>query len=219
MITGAANRWSTGMSKNPWICALCRSIVSTRLVPAALEHVRHQLGRNRHARLVLAILPRVAVIRHHRRDARRRRAAERIDHDHQLHQVLIDRPWRRAGRLHDEDVGAADVLVDLERDLRVGKPPQPRLPERHAREIARSRAPARGCALPEKTFSSPNPVAINGFTHVIPERQPDARRESWLGRKDSNLRIRDPKSRALPLGHAPLNQSRADSGLRIPDSG
>src|SRR5947199_3203958 len=26
----------------------------------------------------------------------------------------------------------------------------------------------------------------------------------WLGRKDSNLRIRDPKSRALPLGHAPL---------------
>ena len=26
---------------------------------------------------------------------------------------------------------------------------------------------------------------------------------NWLGRKDSNLRIRDPKSRALPLGHAP----------------
>ena len=27
--------------------------------------------------------------------------------------------------------------------------------------------------------------------------------DDWLGRKDSNLRIRDPKSRALPLGHAP----------------
>src|SRR5438552_10474196 len=25
----------------------------------------------------------------------------------------------------------------------------------------------------------------------------------WLGREDSNLRMRDPKSRALPLGHAP----------------
>src|SRR2546422_9396829 len=25
----------------------------------------------------------------------------------------------------------------------------------------------------------------------------------WLWREDSNLRIRDPKSRALPLGHAP----------------
>jgi hypothetical protein len=29
----------------------------------------------------------------------------------------------------------------------------------------------------------------------------------WLGRKDSNLRIRDPKSRALPLGHAPSHAS------------
>ena len=35
MITGAANRWSTGMSKKAWICALCRSMVSTRLAPAA----------------------------------------------------------------------------------------------------------------------------------------------------------------------------------------
>src|SRR5262245_64648954 len=25
----------------------------------------------------------------------------------------------------------------------------------------------------------------------------------WLGREDSNLRMREPKSRALPLGHAP----------------
>src|SRR6516225_3133905 len=30
----------------------------------------------------------------------------------------------RAGRLHDEHVGPADVLVDLERDLRVRKPLQ-----------------------------------------------------------------------------------------------
>src|SRR5207249_1723550 len=37
-----------------------------------------------------------------------------------------------------------------------------------------------------------------------------AHRYEWLGRKDSNLRIRDPKSRALPLGHAPpcLSQHR-----------
>src|SRR5262245_42272738 len=32
---------------------------------------------------------------------------------------------------------------------------------------------------------------------------------SWLGREDSNLRIRDPKSRALPLGHAPIRRSRS----------
>ena len=31
----------------------------------------------------------------------------------------------------------------------------------------------------------------------------------WLGRKDSNLRIRDPKSRALPLGHAPSHRCSA----------
>src|SRR5215510_503723 len=30
--------------------------------------------------------------------------------------------------------------------------------------------------------------------------------QAWLGRKDSNLRIRDPKSRALPLGHAPPHE-------------
>ena len=163
------------------------------------QHVRHQLRRNRHARLVLPILPRVAVIRHHRRDARRRRAAERVDHDQQLDEVLVDRPGRvRAGRLHDEHVGAADVLVDLKRDFRVGKPPQPRLPEPARRETSAISRASSGCALPENSFSSPNPVAINGSPiHLT------SLARNWLGRKDSNLRIRDPKSRALPLGHAP----------------
>ena len=62
----------------------------------------------------------------------RRRAAERVDHDQHLDQVLID---GRAGRLHQEHVGAADVLVDLERHLGIGKSPQPRLPHRHAEEL------------------------------------------------------------------------------------
>jgi len=65
--------------------------------------------------------------------------------------MLIDRVARR---LDDENVGPADVLVDLERDFGVGKPAQPRLPCRDAekrRNLAR-----------ENTFSSPNPVAING---------------------------------------------------------
>ena len=46
-----------------------------------------------------------------------------------------------------------------------------------------------GWALPVNSFSGPCDIA----------------RCNWLGRKDSNLRIRDPKSRALPLGHAPEN--------------
>ena len=96
------------------------------------EQVGHQLGRDRHARLVLAVLPRVAVIRNHRRDARRRRAAERVDHHAQLDQVPVD---VGAGRLHDEDVGAADVLVDLERDFRVRKPLQPRVADRDLQKL------------------------------------------------------------------------------------
>jgi len=95
-----------------------------------LQQVGHDLGRDRHARLVLAVLPGVAVIRNDRRDARRRRAAERVDHDHQLHQVLIDRPGRgRGSRLNDEHILAADVLVDLERHFSVGKAPQPSRPD------------------------------------------------------------------------------------------
>ena len=91
------------------------------------EQVRHQLRRDRHPRLVLPVLPRVSVIRNHRGDPRRRRPPERIDHDQQLHQVLVHRIRRR---LDDEDVRAANVLVDLKRDLAVREPSQPRLSER-----------------------------------------------------------------------------------------
>ena len=47
-----------------------------------------------------------------------------------------------------------------------------------------------------KYLHSPNPVDNN----PSPLR---GRFIVWLGREDSNRRIRDPKSRALPLGHAP----------------
>ena len=45
-------------------------------------------------------------------------------------------------------------------------------------------------------FAEPGRHRTDHPSHRQPSR-------SWLGRKDSNLRIRDPKSRALPLGHAP----------------
>jgi hypothetical protein len=54
------------------------------------------------------------------------------DHDEQFHQVRVDRGRRR---LHDEDIGTANVLVDLERDLAVRKPPQARLTERNAEAV------------------------------------------------------------------------------------
>ena len=38
-------------------------------------------------------------------------------------------------------------------------------------------------------------------------------RKKWLGRKDSNLRMRIPKTRALPLGYAPIKLSRTGGGF------
>ena len=110
------------------------------------QDVRHELGRDRHARLVLAILARVAVIRDHRRDARRGRAPERVDHHQQLHDVLVD---GRAGRLHDEDVGAADVLLDLERHLGVGEPAELRLPHLDPEHVRDAAGQFRMCAARE----------------------------------------------------------------------
>ena len=68
-----------------------------------------------------------------------------------------------------------------------------------------------GCALPENSFRAPwvirSPLAARA-----------ACPESWLGRKDSNLRIREPKSRALPLGHAPSVRSALSSSRWGPSS-
>ena len=202
MITGAANRWSTGMSKNPWICALCRSIVSTRFVPGRAQDVRHELGRNRHARLVLAVLARVAVIRDHRRDARRRRPPERVDHDQQLHDVLVD---RRAGRLHDEDVGAADVLVDLERHLGVREPAELGLPHRDPEHVRDPAGQFRMCATREDLHVRARQSASTRSRH-----------DGWLGRKDSNLRMRDSKSRALPAWRRPTTRVPVPALARLP---
>src|SRR5262245_35245861 len=75
-------------------------------------------SRDRDARLVLLVAARVTVIRDHGGDAVSRRAPEGVDHDQQLHQVRV---YRRAGRLHDENVAAADVLQYLKVELAVGK--------------------------------------------------------------------------------------------------
>ena len=57
-------------------------------------------------------------------------------------------------RLHDEDVGAADVLVDLERDSVSGNRCSRACPIETPRNSAISCASA-GCALPENSFSWP----------------------------------------------------------------
>ena len=64
-----------------------------------------------------------------------------VDHDQQLHQVVVD---RRAGRLDEEHVAAADVFVDLAGDLAVGKVADRDLAQRQAQVVADPRAPGRG---------------------------------------------------------------------------
>ena len=121
--TGDAYTLSTGMSKNPWIWSACRSTVSTRSVPTRAEHVRRHLRRDRHARRTRpAILARVAEIRHHRGDAGRRGALERVDQHQQFHQVSA--LGAHVGCTH-EHVVAAHVFLDLDLHFAVGKRARP----------------------------------------------------------------------------------------------
>ena len=84
-----------------------------------LEHVRDDLGRDRLAAFGLLVLLGVPVIWNDRRDARGRRAAQRVDHQQQLHHRVVDAVavGRFADRLDDEDLGAAHVLADLDARL------------------------------------------------------------------------------------------------------
>ena len=59
----------------------------------------------------------------------RRGAAEGVEHQQQLHEVVVH---RRAGRLDDEDVATADVLGDLDHDLAIAEAAHFGLAERHA---------------------------------------------------------------------------------------
>jgi hypothetical protein len=83
-----------------------------------LDHVRQQLRANGDARLILAILAGIPVVGHDRRDPRRRRTPSRIDQEQELHHGVR----RRIRWLDDEDVRAADVLVDPNENLAVGEP-------------------------------------------------------------------------------------------------
>ena len=69
--------------------------------------------------LRLLVLLGVAVVRHDGGDAGGRRAAQRVDHQQQLHDRIVDAVARRrlADRLDDENFRTADVLADLDARL------------------------------------------------------------------------------------------------------
>jgi len=83
-----------------------------------LDHVGDELGRDGVAALGLAVLTGVAEIRDHGRDAARGGTAAGVDHDEQLHEVVVH---GLAGGLNQKDVGAADRLVDGDGDFAVSK--------------------------------------------------------------------------------------------------
>ena len=93
-------------------------MVSTRSAPARVIRLATSLAEIGVRAPDLPVLPRVAEIGHHRRDPPRRGARKRVDADQQLHQIVVG---RIAGRLDDEDVLAADVLLDDDEHLVVGE--------------------------------------------------------------------------------------------------
>ena len=113
-----AKRLSTGMLKKPWIWPACRSTVRTRTAPAVVIKSATSLALIGTRGSNFAILPGVAEVRHDGGDALGRGAAERIEHEQQLHEVVVH---RRAGRLDDEDIATAHVLRDLDQDLAVAE--------------------------------------------------------------------------------------------------
>ena len=86
--------------------------------PAAFDQVRDQLGRDRRAALVLAVLPGVAEVRHHDRHASGAGPAKAVDPDEQFHQVRVDGVARG---LEHVAVTAADVFVDFADQFAVGE--------------------------------------------------------------------------------------------------
>jgi hypothetical protein len=101
-----------------------------------LDQIGHQLGRDRRARAGLAVLAGIAEIGDHRGDPAGRRPPQRIDQDQQLHQVVVG---RKRGRLDDEHVLAAYVLLDLDEDLHVGEAPDRAPGERQPRRAPPAR--------------------------------------------------------------------------------
>ena len=115
------------------------------------DQVGDQLGRNRRARAGFAILPGIAEIGDHRGDAARRGPAQRVGDDQKLHQMVVGRKRRR---LDDEDVRAADVLLDLDEDLHVGEAADEALVSGRSSQLAMACASA-GLELPATSLIEP----------------------------------------------------------------
>ena len=92
----------------------CKNSVSA----CAGNEICNELCCDRISCLCLSVLSCVAVVRHNNSDACSRCALHSVDHDEDLHQVVVD---GIAGRLNDEAVRTSDRLVKRYADLTVGE--------------------------------------------------------------------------------------------------
>ena len=91
------------------------------------DQVSDQLRRDRDPRLVLPVLPRISEVRQNRGNPLGTRAPSRIHHDEELEQIV----GRRERRLDDENIAAANVLVDSYGDLAIAEAIDIGLPRLH----------------------------------------------------------------------------------------
>jgi hypothetical protein len=97
------------------------------------EQIGHQLRGNRNPGFVLPVLSSVTKIGNHRGNPPSRSPFQRVDHQQQLHQVLID---GMTGRLNHEHVGPAHVLLHLDVGLAVPEATHERLASSQPKESA-----------------------------------------------------------------------------------
>ena len=97
------------------------------------EHVGHQLGGDGVSGLGLAVLTGVAEVGDHRRHPAGGGPLHGVNHDEQLHQIVV---YRTAGGLDQEHVGTADRLIDGREHLSVGKMSDFRVAQLDADETA-----------------------------------------------------------------------------------
>ena len=112
------------------------------------DQIGNQFGRDRRTRPRLPVLPCIAEVREDGGDPLGRRTSQCVDADQQLHQIVVGRV---AGRLDDEHVLPADVLVDLDEHFLVGEAADARVGQRDL-EIVRDRAGQRQVAVPGEQF-------------------------------------------------------------------
>ena len=97
------------------------------------QEIGNEFGGDRNTSFVFAVLAGIAEIGDHGGDPAGTGALEALDHDQELHEVVID---RAAGRLDEEYIASADVFFDAAETFTVGETLHRDLPRGNAQVVA-----------------------------------------------------------------------------------